>query len=647
MLGRRTFLKAMTLGCTGLKCTTGSLLLGSQSVAAEVSEDDFCTLVKNLLAEWCRGMLERQINDPLDPTRHGGLACPSCDFIHGRCWEVVYPFLHMANTRNEPRYLEGAIRAYEWAENNVSQPDGSWSNDMDPTSWRGTTIFGAIAMAEALNYHGDLLDEDRRAAWASRLDKAAGGYLFRDFRTIDFTNLNYGISALYGFHLFGRILGKEKYFQRSQDLSAQLKEFFTQPNKLIYGEGKPNNGRSGRGLLPVDLGYNVEESLNGAVLYALEVNDAELLDLLVGSLNGHLEFMLPDGAWDNSWGTRQAKWTYWGSRTSDGCQPAFGLMAKRNPAFGTAAYKNAELLKRCTAQGLLHGGPHYVSHGVSPCIHHTFAHAKVMALLQDKKHSLPSIDKSTPLPRETANGVKSFPEIAVWLAARGPWRGTVSAYDSIYRTKSTDQIQQASGGSLAVLYHKKVGTLLAASMARYILVEERNQQPQPGQDFAFTTRIETRQDDSWYTNLYDLEAGVSFTDDGERITFDVKTRLQDEDRYAVPDDSAAYDLMYQFEKEKVTISASRSGKATSNRPTTLVVPIISPSGEVVRQVADRRIEIDKPGGTVVVECNVPLSIKSSEKGRIFNMVPGAEALPVLARLPRQPGMKAELTLSIA
>ena len=38
----------------------------------------------------------------------------------------------------------------------------------------------------------------------------------------------------------------------------------------------------------------------------------------VGTRNKkHLEFMLPDGAWDNSWGTRSFKWTYWGVKSSN------------------------------------------------------------------------------------------------------------------------------------------------------------------------------------------------------------------------------------------------------------------------------------------------------------------------------------------
>ncbi|MAT71548.1 MAG: hypothetical protein CMJ58_18730 [Planctomycetaceae bacterium] len=646
-MDRRQFFEGFSAGYAGLTLALCNPLRASEALAGHDAGDiPFETLAADMLADWCDGMIARQIDEPGDPGRHGALACPACSHLHGRCADAIYPFLHMAHVVGKTRFLPAAIKLFDWAERNVSQPDGSWTNDMDPTSWKGTTIFGAIALAEALRYHGEVLDNVHREQWRRRLDRAAAGYLYRDFNRIDFTNLNYGLTAVYGFNLFGRILEDHKYTDRSHDLAKRVQEFFTEPNKLIYGEGKPNDNRSDRGLLPVDLGYNVEESLNGLVLYALEEQDAELLDLLEQSMLGHLDFMLPDGAWDNSWGTRQAKWSYWGSRTADGCQPAFSLMADRNPAFGAAAYKNAELLRRCTADGLLHGGPHYVSHGVKPCIHHTFAHAKALALVLDKRHELPKVDKSAPLPRETAQGVKPYPEIAVWLAARGPWRGTISACDSLYRTKSAKHIQQATGGSLAVLYHYKVGTLLAASMARYILVEERNQQPQPGRDYALTPRIESFDNGVWYTNLYDLAANVQYADDGQRIIFDVTTSLQDEDRNKLNANAAIYEIRYVFEASKVTITAKRAGRATSTRPSALVLPLVSPSGEAVRRTSDRRIEIEKPGGTVVVAADVPLSIKESQRGRVFNMVPGVEAVPVIARFPAREGPSVRCEISV-
>ncbi|TWU51729.1 hypothetical protein [Rubripirellula reticaptiva] len=640
-MDRRKFIGSLTAGCAGASLIADGMWFpvatGAEDafpVADRRNENrEFDALTKSLLVDWCDGMIRHQIDAPDDPTRHGALACPACTHIHGRCSDALYPFLHLAHVTDDKKYLDAAINVYGWAENNVSQPDGSWANDINPKAWRGTSIFGAIALAEALHYHGEALDERRRASWMKRLDDAAGGYLYRDFKTVDFTNLNYGMTGVYGFHLFGRILDNQKYTDRSEQFSERLKEFFTEPNKLLWGEGKPNNGRSGRGLLPVDLGYNVEESLNGVVLYALEVNDTELLELLTESLDGHLQFMLPDGAWDNSWGTRSSKWSYWGSRTSDGCQPAFSLMAGYNSAFGTAAIKNAELLKRCTEDGLIHGGPHFVSHGVKPCIHHTFAHAKVMALVQDKMHAMPKVDVNTPLPRSIAQGVKHFPELDVWLAAKGPWRATVSAYDSIYSTKGSGPVQQPTGGALSVLYHGQVGTLLASSMARYVLVEPLNQQPQPGDDFPLTTRIETRKDKAWYSNVFDLKAEVETRKTDSQVTVDVKTTLQDEDRNVVPSGLSDCKLRYVFENEKVTIAAALLGPKNANSGTELVVPIVSPSGEVVRQVSDHRIEIDKPEGTVVVQANVLLKIKESASGRIFNMVPGMEVVPIFAEFP--------------
>jgi hypothetical protein len=643
-MNRRNFINSLAAGSAGISLLPHFPFAGTQEKETAVGSK-FDTLTKSLLVDWCDGMMRQQINDPDNPKLHGALACPACDHIHGRCSDALYPFLHLANVTGDQKYVRAAIDVYNWAEHNVKNDDGSWRNDIRPKAWRGTTIFGAIALAEALHYHGKVLDDETRAAWTSRLDEAVGGYLYRDFKKIDFTNLNYGMTAVYGFHLFGELLNNQKYTDRGLQFVKRVKEFFTQPNTLLWGEGKPNDLRSGRGHLPVDLGYNVEESINGIALYALEVNDTELIELVTKSMSGHLEFMLPDGAWDNSWGTRSQKWCYWGSRTSDGCQPAFSILADRNPAFGAAAIRNAELLQRCTADGLIHGGPHYVSHGVKPCIHHTFTHAKVMAFVQDKMKVMPKFDDSTPLPRVTAKGVKHFPELSVWLVSKGPWRATVSAYDFLYRTKKTKNLQQPTGGSIAVLHHEKVGTLLAGSMAKYIMVEPLNMQPQPNEDFAFTPRIEVRKGDQWFTNLYDLKTDVSFKEAASNITFDVKGTMVNEARNPIENEASDFELNYTFDADKVTVSVP-AAEAPSPQDRTLVLPVLSPTGEEVRVVSDNRIEIIKPEGTVVIECNSPLSIKETEKERVFNMVPGAEAVPIMVEVPAGEKEQIELTISV-
>ncbi len=301
-------------------------------------------------------------------------------------------------------------------------------------------------------------------------------------------------------------------------------------------------------------------------------------------------------------------------------------MAQINPEFGTAAFLNTSLLKRCSGTGLLYGGLHYDTHGIDPCVHHTFAHAKPLAAMLNLGKELPEINTSAPLPRVEARGVKEFKEISTWLVAKGPWRATVSSYDWIYK----EHAQQASGGALSVLYHERVGLLLTASMASYMLLEVNNQQPNPGEDIALSPRIEIHKDGTWYTNLYDLEAKVNYEETGESILFDIQTELQNEDRKRLADNHGNFHLGYTFQSGRMEIRARAEDPSRSGFPAALVVPVVSPSGERVTQVNDQRIEIEKKEGTVIIEANVPLKIKETERSRTFNMVPGVEAVPIFA-----------------
>ncbi|MFK7982441.1 MAG: hypothetical protein AB8G86_20840 [Saprospiraceae bacterium] len=589
---------------------------------------DFEQLAFSLLKEWCDGMLNVQISQPENAAIHGALECPACDRIHGRCMDAVFPFMYMAHQTGEQKYLDAAIEVMDWADN-VSMPDGSWTVVPNPKSWRGITVFGAIALGEALHYHGAILPKDIYEKWKARLARA-GDYLYKNFN-LTFTNINYGFTAIYALHLLGKVLDNPTYLERSKELASGVKNWFTEPNKLLFGEGKPSDKKSAKGLVAVDLGYNVEESLNGVVQYALEEKDEELLTLLEQSLTGHLHFMLPDGGWDNSWGTRQYKWSYWGSRTTDGCQIAYGLMHHRNPAFGTAAYLSTELLQGCTLDGLLSGGLHYKTHGIKPCVHHTFAHAKPLATLLNHKAEIAKINKKVAIPRLEAQGVKVFPELDVWTVAQGDFRATVSSYDFIYKEKA----QQGSGGSLCLLYHLKVGPIFTASMAKYLMIEKYNQQPNPnGEDFALTPRLETYEDGVWFTNLYDLKAKVVVAETAQNSYFKIQAQLVNEARELLGSESASYHLAYLFDKEKVEIKARKINDAPFKAPVAMVLPIISPTGEKVQQINPNQITIQKPAGVVTIKSNVPLQIKKTARERVFNMVPGVEAIPIFANFTK-------------
>ncbi len=621
---RKDFVQLSTLSSIALTLPSVSFLTSCSDKSVPAHSFEFKNLSANLLKDWSDGMIRVQINNPSNLEEHGALGCPSCSHIHGRCMDAVYPFLYMADVTGDEKYLDAAILVMDWAENNVSQENGSWTVVPNPKSWKGITVFGAIALAEALHYHGHVLEDERRKIWTTRLERA-GQYVY-DIFTIDFTNINYGGTAIYGLNLIGRVLQNDELITKSKSLAEDVKSYFTANEHLLFGECKPNADKlSTKGLHGVDLGYNVEETLNSLVMYALKEKDDELIQILTKSLNSHLEFMLPDGAWDNSWGTRQYKWSYWGSRTCDGSQPAFAMMAHINPAFGTAAIKNTELLQRCTSEGLIHGGPHYISHGIPPCVHHTFTHAKPLTVLLDHWDQLPELNTNTLLPRVAADGIKKFKDLDVSLFARGDWRGTISAYDAIYKD---GEYRQGTGGSLSVLYHNKVGLLCTASMAIYKMVEAYNQQPNPGEDFALTPRIETFKNGVWYSNIFDRAATVHSEENQTDIRLTANAVLKDKSNEIVTETASGFELMYQCSKDSLQIIAKTDESITE--PTAFVLPMVSPTGEKVAQPKPNEITIQKPEGLVRITASVPLKIKETPKERIFNMVPGAEAVPIHA-----------------
>jgi hypothetical protein len=345
--------------------------------------------------------------------------------------------------------------------------------------------------------------------------------------------------------------------------------------------------------------------------------------------------MLPDGAWDNSWGTRNYKWSYWGSRTSDGCQPAFVLLADHDPRFLEAAHRNLKLMSDCTHGNVLYGGPDYFAHGDQPCIHHNFTHAKALATVLDRGPANPIPTTRTQLPRDLATGLKSFPEIATHLASIGPWRATVTAYDweyieTVQSGNSTGTGGHASGGALSFLYHQTLGPILTASMTDYQIIEVSNQQ-QHGDypHMTLTPRIEIAGAKP-LTSLNDLAAVLTAKSSPDAITFEATGHLQTRTHTEV---SAAYRLTYTLSPTAVEITAS------SDTPAPFILPVISRATEAI-ETTPNSIRITKPAGRLVIHTDAAFAPIPSE--RTFNLVPGFECIPLT--IPMQPGATTHIRL---
>ena len=580
-----------------------------------------------------------------DRALQGGLLCPACGLIHGRCGDAVYPLLRVARSTGDARFVRAALLVHDWSERQVSRSDGSWVNDVTLSSWQGITVFHAIALAEALHHHGELLDSQTRQRWTERLARAAK---FLDgFISIETGNINYPVTASLCFVLCGQVLGDSHYLDRARVLAHTSLEYFT-PNGFLFGEGHPLTGLTAKRCRPVDLGYNVEESLPALAIYALLTNDKPVLDQTIAAMRTHMEFMLPDGAWDNSWGTRNYKWSWWGSRTSDGCFPGYVLLAQHEPKFREVARRNFELMKACTHNGLLYGGPDYFAHGDLPCIHHTFTHAKALATVLDRGSANLESSERPALPRDEAYGLKTYPEIGTHLAAIGDWRATVTEYDWEY----VERIQtagggasgtgHATGGALSLLFHRGLGPIFVASMTEYQMTEPSNQQAFGDYPhMPLTPRIECASDRT-YTSLSDLEAVLTATDSPGQIAFDAQGRILTATHQSPPGGDVRYHLIYRLTESNVEIVASTSGTTPAAAPLQFIFPVVSKTGEAVDQSDSQTIRITKPNGILTVHTDASQGFEAAPKVRTFNLVPGFECVPLAIAM--QPGKEMRIQL---
>jgi hypothetical protein len=621
LFSRRRFLQGTTAGGIGL--LTGLQGMDQWLRDTPFLQDGLYDISKQLVALWGQSLLNLQLLGAAAKDDYGGIYCPTNKLVHGRVGDTIYPFLKLARQTNDQRYVDGAVLLYRWMERRVSQEDGSWLNEPVKGAWKGTTIFSIIALCDALHHHGDLLDEPFKQEVRTRLRKA-GDYVYNNF-SIDYGNINYPISAAYGLTLLGEQLDVPQYKAKGREFAHLALSHFTKKDGFLYGEGDAYQA-SAKGCYAIDLGYNVEESLPNLALYGLLTRDEEILQAVTHFLQTHMELMLPDGGWDNSWGTRNYKWTYWGSRTSDGCQPAYALLADRDPRFYKVALKNTELLQQCTHEGLLYGGPHYVSHKVPPSVHHTFCHIKALTTILDHAPVVPVTPVSKlVLPREEAYGSRLLADIQTWLISKGRYRATVTGYDKEYKKTKNGH---ATGGALTMLWHEATGPLITASMNEYQLIEAGNMQVDTDPlSICLTPRIELNTGDDAYMNICDLTADIQVGEVRDTTMVTTRSKLVNKDQQSPSTGVVNCKVQYRFAPNKFRCRFSYEGPVGNNN-VRVVFPLISHSGEVVKNIDARTLTVDKGNVVVKLTSNRDILLLPTSNGRVFNFVPGLEAIPL-------------------
>lgn len=573
---------------------------------------------QDLLTRWCDGLIAVQVKEMGRPELKGGMLCPACGLLHGRIGDVAYPFVHVYSVTGDRKYLESAEAAVDWCETNMLLPTGLYRNDRQ-TYWRSTTAFFAIPLWKTLRDYGNMLPEATRRKWRGIFLRASDA-LYELYEGGFNPVINYECIYPEIMFLAWKETSEAKYLEAAKRKARFVLDNGFNDEGFLIGEGYAPKGRfekSNRGCYPIDLGYNLEESLAALIEYADMAGDKALRDKAVASARLQMAFVLPDGAIDDSCGSRSVKWTYYGSRTSDGILSLLSLLKNDVPYAARMADRVLELYARCTGgDGLIAGGLMYGEAEEPSCVHHSFARAKT--LVEYLRSGLADCDSAAGrMPREEAVGSRYYKSLDSHLVAIGPWRATVSANDA-FNIKRDAAI---SGGTMSLLWHECIGPIFVGTMGNFFYAEPHNMQDDR-HDMVMHC-LAPRVVSGKLSNIFDYESlAKGDMKDGEFV-YSVKGRLTDE----MGKKASEYSIDYVLDKSELVIRAS-SGDTNAR----YVIPLIASRKDVV-SVDGRMVRICRGNVNVILESSVPVVIDRCNRGdRIWSPVSGMLCVPLSVSL---------------
>ncbi len=564
------------------------------------------------------GLLATQ-NLTVGDKNYGALVCPSTNPdshpTHSRGAEAVYPFAVAYKRTKDVKYADGAVKLGNWLIT-IQNAAGAWGEAWpNYDGWDGTTADQLISMAGAYAILKDRLTPAESAAWVKSITRSA------DWIEANFPkgNLNYLPTGAVALKQAATVIPNPpaKWMAKAASLMVTTVAS-VDASDFIIGEGKG-----------IDMGYNIAQSIGYIALYGILTNNKTYVDFAARVLKVHQKFMYPNGAIDNSWGTRSFKWTFEsGTKTAPGIPFTFALLADQDPAFNHGAQLSVDFLagNYIGAKNLEVYGPHASRHATTntPCIYSSFARAQSLATALEYA---PAAAATAPIPSETKNWFQYFPTAKTALIRTDKIMATITTYGEIGQYSRSEVVR---GGSITNLWFEGYGPLgfLQVSSQTDYTREEDMHMPTEGALLPLTARIE-KPGAPYTTNLYEDKATLVVAADGNGYQATATGVLKDINGAA----GAAFTWAHRFSADSYASEITVSSAAGIR----IVEPFVDNPGNTYALAGDSVFHITTAEGGIwevrVTSSSGPFTLASGEdKAKYWSPFPGVECHPLAINL---------------
>jgi len=200
-----------------------NLLVFVQLLSAQNANQFSIPTKINLKFEYSKTVIElsdRIIANQIIDTKYknyGAIECPSCNVLHTRAAESVYPLIISYQITGDKKYLNASMILADWLFDQ-QEDNGSWKET--PEEWTGTTTDQILMLAFTYPLIEKYISSAKKEIWKNSLQKGAD-YLYR-IMSPEFASINYCATTTATLASVHKIIPDSNYLVKAKNLADRI-----------------------------------------------------------------------------------------------------------------------------------------------------------------------------------------------------------------------------------------------------------------------------------------------------------------------------------------------------------------------------------------------------------------------------------------